>query len=310
MTRAAGARIAVAVLGGGGIGGLIAARTGALCVGTERTVAAIRAGGLRLEHDGTTTIARPEAVERLERPVDLLVVCVKAYDLESALERIPAETVAGAVVLPLQNGLEHVAAIRAHFEARDTVSEARPTVAAGSIGRVEAFSPEPGVVVQRTLGAATIAAASAELGAEALAAALAPLRVPGIEVVVLDDERAVLWEKAARLAVLAAGAVASREAAGALREDGAWRHRLCSALAEACAVALAEGIAVDPAEQWAIIESLPADLIPSAARDAAAGRRTELDAITGSVVRAGRRAGVPTPELARLLDDALARAHA
>lgn len=304
------ARVAAAVLGCGGIGGLIAARTGALCVGTKRSVSAIRSDGVRLEHGGRTTIARPEAVERLERPVDLLVVCVKAYDLESALERIPAETVAGAVVLPLQNGLEHVAAIRAHFEARDTGSPGRPTVAAGSIGRVEAFSPEPGVVVQRTPGAARITAASDEHGPEALATALEPLRVPGIEVVPVEDERAVLWEKAARLAVLAAAAVASRRAAGALRDDGVWRHRLCSALAEACAVARAEGIEVDPAEQWAIIESLPADLIPSAARDAAAGRRTELDAITGSVVRAGDRVGVPTPELARLLDDALAQAHA
>ena len=47
----------VAVLGLGGIGGLIAVRTGALCVGTERTVAAIRAKGLTLVHGDATTVA-------------------------------------------------------------------------------------------------------------------------------------------------------------------------------------------------------------------------------------------------------------
>ena len=43
----------IAVLGPGGVGGVIAARTGAVCVGTERTVGAIEAGGLVLVHDGT-----------------------------------------------------------------------------------------------------------------------------------------------------------------------------------------------------------------------------------------------------------------
>jgi 2-dehydropantoate 2-reductase len=95
-----------------------------------------------------------------------------------------------------------------------------------------------------------------------------------------------------------------------LREDEAWRDRLRSAVDEACSVARAEGVALDPAGQWAIIESLPADLIPSAARDAAAGGPTELDAISGSVVRAGRRAGVPTRQLEQLLDEAQARAPA
>ena len=45
---------------------------------------------------------------------------------------------------------------------------------------------------------------------------------------------------------------------------------------------------------------------PPTARDAVAGRPTELDAITGSVVRAGRRLGVPTPALDGLLAEARA----
>ena len=53
----------IAVLGLGGIGGMLAVRTGALCVGTERTVDAIRERGLRLVHDGETTVAHLEAVD-------------------------------------------------------------------------------------------------------------------------------------------------------------------------------------------------------------------------------------------------------
>ena len=188
-------------------------------------------------------------------------------------------------------------------------AESRPAVLAGSIGRLEAFSSEPGVVVQRSAGSAVVNAASRELDEPALDAALEPLRVPGIDVVLGDDERAVLWEKAARLAVLAAATVASGLAVGPLRADEAWRPRLVEALGEACAVAAADGVALDAAAQWAIIEAMPDDLTTSAARDAASGRPTELDAITGSVVRAGARLGVPTPALASLLEEAACRAR-
>ena len=297
------------MLGIGGVGGVLAVRTGALCVGTERTVAAIRGSGLRLVRGETTTVAHPEAVERLETPVGLLVVAVKAHDLDDALDRIAPEALAGAVVLPLLNGLEHVEAIRARFEARPDSPDPRPAVLAGSIGRLEAFSSEPGVVVQRSAGSAVVNAASSEHDEPALDAALEPLRVPGVDVVLGDDERAVLWEKAARLAVLAAATVASGLAVGPLRADEAWHVRLVEALREACAVGAADGVALDAAAQWAIIEAMPDDLTTSAARDGASGRPTELDAITGSVVRAGARLGVPTPALASLLEEAACRAR-
>jgi 2-dehydropantoate 2-reductase len=298
----------IAVLGVGGIGGMLAARTGAVCVGTERTVDAIRSSGLRLVQGETTTLSHPEAVERLETPVGLLVVAVKAYDLADALHRIGPDALAGAVVLPLLNGLEHVEALRERLHGTSNGPRARPTVAAGSIGRVEAFSPEPGLVVQRTPGA-TVTAASRDLDEAALDAALEPLRAPGIDVVLVADERAVLWEKAARLAVLAAATVASGHAVGPLRADATWRPRLREALAEACAVASGDGVELELAGQWAIIEAMPDDLTTSTARDAASGSPTELDAITGSVVRAGARLGVPTPTLTELFEEAACRAR-
>ena len=301
----------IAVLGPGGIGGMLAARTGAICVGTERTVATIRTAGLMLVDGDTTSLTHPEAVERLETRVALLVVAVKAYDLDAALERVPPATLEGAVVLPLLNGLEHLDALRRRFGTRDTASLARPpAVAAGSIGRVEAFSPEPGVVVQRTAAAAVVEAASREADTGTLAEALAPLRVPGIDVVVRDDERAVLWNKAARLAVLAAATAASGRTVGELRDDAAWRERLVAALDEAVAVALADGVTLSASDQWRMIAAMPPDLTTSTARDAAAGRRTELDAITGSVVRAARLHAIQTPVLEEISAEASARCAA
>jgi len=300
----------LAVLGLGGIGGVLAARTGALAVGTERTVAVIRERGLTLVDGGQTTVAHPEATTRLEQPVALLAVAVKAYDLEAALDRVEPEALRGAVVLPLLNGLEHVDALRARFDGSSyRLSQAPPVVAAGSIGSLSAHAPEPGFVVQGTPPPGRITAASRDLDRERLAAALAPLRVPGIEVVQLDDEREVLWEKATRLAVLAAATVASGRPVGALRDDPAWRERLRASLDEAVSTAAADGVSLAADEQWGMIEAMPPELTTSAARDAAAGRPTELDAIVGSVVRSARRHAVETPSLDALWEEARCRAR-
>lgn len=300
----------LAVLGLGGIGGVLAARTGALAVGTERTVAVIRERGLTLVDGGQTTVAHPEATTRLEQPVALLAVAVKAYDLGAALDRVEPEALRGAVVLPLLNGLEHVDALRARFDGSSyRLSQASPVVAAGSIGSLSAHAPEPGFVVQGTPSPGRVTAASRDLDRERLATALAPLRVPGIEVVQLDDEREVLWEKATRLAVLAAATVASGRPVGALRDDPAWRERLRASLDEAVSTAAADGVSLAADEQWGMIEAMPPELTTSAARDAAAGRPTELDAIVGSVVRSARRHAVETPSLDALWEEARCRAR-
>jgi len=149
-----------------------------------------------------------------------------------------------------------------------------------------------------------VTAASDALPRDELESSLSALRVPAVDVAVAPSEAEVLWDKAVRLAVLAAATTAAGAPVGVIRSDPVWRTRTRTALAEACAAAGAVGIVIDPEAHWAFVESLEPELTTSAARDAAAGRPTELDAITGSVIRAARRAGVPVPELERLAADA------
>ena len=52
-------------------------------------------------------------------------------------------------------------------------------------------------------------------------------------------------------------------------------------------VARADGVDLTPEAQWEIIDAMPPALTSSTARDIAAGRPSELDAITGAAVRAG-----------------------
>jgi 2-dehydropantoate 2-reductase len=87
---------------------------------------------------------------------------------------------------------------------------------------------------------------------------------------------------------------------GDLRNDPEWRPKLDRAIAEACAVAEADGVSLRPSAQWAIIDEMADETTTSAARDVVAGRRSELDAILGSVLRAAERYDVPCPTLTEL----------
>jgi 2-dehydropantoate 2-reductase len=288
--RRSGGAPRVAVLGAGAVGTVLAvplARAGCrvVCVGREEGVGAIRTGGLTLVRHGEVLAARPDAVTELVEPVDVMLVTVKAFALDDAMARVAVEP---PLVVPLLNGLEHVERLRAFLGGR---------VVAATIGRLEAFRERPAVVVQTTEGPPVVTIAP---GAEDAARLLA---LTGAEIRAGASERAVLWEKAARLAPLAAATAFTQRTVGDLRTDPAWRTRLERALEDACAVAAAEGVPLDVAGQWAIIDAMPPDLTTSTARDVAAGRRSELDAITGAVVRAGRAADVPMPTLDRLFEE-------
>jgi 2-dehydropantoate 2-reductase len=275
----------VAILGPGAVGGTLAvrlARAGmpVVVVATPASAAAIRADGITLVAPGGSSTERVDAVERLVDPVALLLVAVKQAGLETALERVATEP---ERVVPLLNGLEHMELLRTRFG---------DAVAAGSVGRFEGYRESPTRIVQTTPGMllTTSSPTTAEL-----------LGVDGIETRTEGNDRLVLWEKAARLAPVTAVSALTQRPIGELRADAEWRPVLEAAVVEACALATADGAPVTPAEQWAMIDRMPATLLTSAARDVAAGRPSELDAIVGGVVRAGERLGVPTPTLARLL---------
>src|SRR3954451_9740550 len=111
----------VAVLGPGGVGGLLGAllaRSGAMvtCVAGPSTVAVLNEQGIRVESGVFGDFTVPvRAAERLADPVDGGLVTVKATQLDGALDRLPADVVGSALVVPLLNGVEHVDRLRRRY---------------------------------------------------------------------------------------------------------------------------------------------------------------------------------------------------
>lgn len=283
--------LTVAVLGPGGVGGLIGgllARDGhrVICLAGEETAAVLRRDGLHVVSGryGDFT-ARVEAATELREPVDLALVTVKQTSLEAALDRIPPQALGDGIVVPLLNGLDHLAELRRRYP--------EDQVVAGTI-RVEATRTEPGRIAH------TSPFAALELAAP-LDGIAAHLRHAGLEVTLRTDETAMLWDKLSFLAPFALLTTRYRSAIGEIRDSR--RTELLAVLGEISAVARAAGAPVVADNILAFFDRAHEAMKSSMLRDAEAGRPLELDAIGGSVLRAAAAHGVEVPVTARLVAD-------
>lgn len=284
-----------AVLGAGGVGGLVGA---ALAQDGQDVVLLLRPetleaypGGLHVESRvlGEIDVDVP-AVPRLDRAVDVLWVTVKATQLEASMQ-IASPAVAGeAMVVPLLNGVDHVARLRECYG---------PAVVPGAI-RVESERVGPGHIVQSSPFAALDLAPPPPLRerAEALAAEAASA---GLPCNVRESEADLLWGKLAVLAPFALATSSLQEPAQGVRADDATRELMLQAAREACAVGAGQGAALDPEIFERALLAMPGDMRSSMQKDLAAGRPLELDAIAGPIIRLGRENGIPTPATAELV---------
>jgi 2-dehydropantoate 2-reductase len=287
--------VKIAVLGPGGVGGLIAgalARHGADVEVIARASTAARIDERGLQVSSVTIgdfVAHPRAAERLDERVDALIVATKALGLQQALERIAVEP---EIVLPLLNGLDHLELLRSHFD--------QATVLAGAI-RVEADRPEPGVVVHTSPFLRIDTASPVPEALPLTNELVALLNASGIPARVLDSEPQVMWSKLVRLNALACTTSAYDKLLGEIRSTPTLRADLVGAIEEGCAAGRAEGADVEPDSAVRELENAHETLGSSMQRDIAAGREPELDAIPGAVMRACRRHDLPCPTIERLL---------
>lgn len=288
-------KLTVAVLGPGGIGGLLAgllSRAGhrVICLAGDETAAALGASEIRVRSGlfGDFT-AEVETDTELRVPVDVCLVAVKQTALEAALDRVPPAALGDALLVPFLNGVEHPATLRARY---------REDVVAPAVIRVESTRVAPGEIVHGSpfaeidLTGDGVAKERLETLAEALGAAGPTTRV-------LPDETATLWAKMSFLAPLALLTTRYALPLGDVRT----RHReeLTALVEETAAVSRASGAPTDPAQALARYDAFPPQTKSSMQRDAEAGRPLELDAIGEALLRAAERHGVRVPVATRLV---------
>jgi 2-dehydropantoate 2-reductase len=275
------------VFGAGGlgslVGGLLSQRHSVVLVGRREHVKAIARRGLRIT-GRTEAIVRPVAVEDVsgaDTP-DVILVTVKAYDTPRAVEALEPFWKT-STFLSLQNGLGN----------EDLLASKAEKVLGGVTNQGVTFLG-PGEVHHAGAGETYIGPYKGTTEADAVDVVEA-FRECGMPCSLAKDIRRELWLKAVVNACInpLTGLLGVRN--GYLQESEELRDLVRRIVSEGVHVAEAHGISLqqeDVLERVWYISSATADNKSSMLQDLERGRRTEVDAINGEIVRTGRRLGI------------------
>ena len=294
-----------AILGSGAVGGYYGARLAR--AGHEVTfiargahLDAIRSRGLEIRSPalgGFTVQARGVEDTRDAGPVDVVVVAVKTYDNGTALPRIAPMLEAGTTVLTLQNGVDSVAEVAA-VAGRDAVVGGTTYIATAlaSPGVIEQTGTHRRIVFGEVFGELPHVSARVTRLHEALAGA-------DIQSEPVGDGRIPIWEKFIFLVALAGFTGAARLPIGPLWSDPFVRERFLDGCREVERLARAEGIPVagDVIERIrGYVDGIPGSMRSSLLIDLAQGKRIEVEALHGAVVRRAAAMQVDVPIMSTL----------
>lgn len=287
----------VAIYGTGGAGGYFGARLAhagedVTFIARGEHLRAIRERGLRVTTPAGDILVHPAhatADPAEVGVVDAVIVGVKTWQLGAAAEAMRPLIGPETFVVPLQNGVEAAGQL-AQVLGADWVLDGL----CGTISRVAG----PGHIL--SLGETNFVKFGEPDNrpserAERLRRAF---ERAGVRAEIPPDIQVSLWEKFIFVAPYGGVGALTRAPVGVIRGLPETRRLLEKGMREILEVARARRIALaDDAvgKTMALVDALDATATTSLQRDIVAGKRSELDAWSGAVVRLGREANVETP---------------
>ncbi len=285
------------MVGAGGVGSYYGGRLAAgghdvSFVARGATLDALRRSGLRIESAlGDVELPEVVAVEHPADigPVDAVLLCVKTYDVEVVGPMLGPLLQDKTAVLCTQNGVDAMDRLAPYL----ATGEALAAVVYGATIR-----PQPGRVQHLGKLARLRIGGRSAAGRRRAAELSAACADSGIDAQTVDDIDVALWTKFVLFSVMSAACCLRDLPTGALRDDPDSRATLVRGMRETEAVARAKGIDLAPdvvERSMEVVDTMAGDSVPSMLGDLRAGRRLELESLSGTVVRLGRALGVDVP---------------
>lgn len=287
----------IAVMGAGGVGGYFGAqlaRAGhsVAFIARGRHLEALRQQGLTVESAVGPVRSMPVVATddpAAAGPADVVMFCVKLWDVEAAARQLSPLLRDGGIVIPFQNGVEsHELLMR----------ELGPQRVAGGVAQIAATIGAPGVIVHTGTMARLRVGAFAGGPRAAVQAFVDAAQGAGIDIENVPDIHRALWEKFVFLAAMSGVTALARQPIGVVRHDPDLRATLAEAMRETVAVAASRGLAFDDGfvdRLLGFVDGLPAEMRSSMLNDLLAGNRLEAPWLAGAVARMARAAGLPAP---------------
>ena len=281
---------------GGYFGGLLATKYEnsndiEICfVARGEHLAQIRANGLKVIHGQTEFIARPAFATDNTNEIgiaDYILICTKSYDLAATIEQLKPCIDENTIIVPLLNGVESVDRIKNIFPA-STVLEGCVYIV--SLVKKAGVIENSGINQKLYFGPGTI-------NSERLLWLEKTIQYAGIEATLSDKISTIVWEKFIFISAIATATSYLDCSVGKLLETN--EETLVQLIEEVKAVARVKGISFKPEITGYIVnynKQLPYDTTSSMHRDYQNRKpNTEVETLTGYVVRAGEELGIETP---------------
>jgi 2-dehydropantoate 2-reductase len=249
-----------------------------------RNSAIAAVGHLPFTLDRIQAAAGPQEITQ----VDAILLCVKLYDLHSAATLALPSLKPGGTLIAIQNGVN----------VYDTLKSLLPgeRIAVGPVYSVAKLT-HPTTVFNGGLARVVIGNPECDAGPVAQAV-VDTWRRAGVDASISEDIATALWMKFVGVATGSALHCLTRLPAGILYHDETLKTYVRQSIDEVMAVGRAVGVTFpdNMADSLlAYLASFPPDGVASMRLDLDAGRKLELDGLSGEVTRLGRLHGVPTP---------------
>jgi 2-dehydropantoate 2-reductase len=287
----------IAVVGAGGVGGgfgaaLAKAGADVTFIARGAHLAAMKCQGLKVGGPrGETHLVPTKATDDPAGvgQVDIVLFCVKLWDVESAGEQIKPLIGPGTAVIPLQNGVD---------AAERLIPILGSGAVMGGVAQISASITAPGVIQQvgtfMRMIFGELDGRRSQRGEDFLALCLKA----GFDATLSEQILTELWMKFILLASNAGIMALARQPIGKLRDDADARPIFLAAWQEAIDVGRARGVALPADARERIVEltkHFPSGLKAAMALDLDSGNRLELPWLSGKVAELGRQFGIPTP---------------
>ena len=287
----------IAVVGAGGVGGgfgaaLAKAGADVAFIARGAHLAAMKSAGLKVQGGrGETHLVPTRATDDPADigTVDIVLFCVKLWDVESAGEQIKPLIGPDTGVIPLQNGID---------AAERLIPILGESAVMGGVAQISASITAPGVIQQvgtfMRMIFGEFDGKRSKRGEDFLALCLKA----GFDATLSEQILTELWMKFILLASNAGVMALTRQPIGRLRDDPDLRPIFIAAYQEAIDVGRARGVALPADALDKILDftsHAPPAMKASMALDLERGNRLELPWLSGKVAELGRQLGVPTP---------------
>jgi 2-dehydropantoate 2-reductase len=288
----------IAIVGAGGVGGYFGGRLAqagldVVFIARGKHCEALRARGLKVEStEGDFVLEHVRVADdpRQVGRVDVILLCVKAWQVAEAARGLHALISPQTCVVPLQNGVEAPGTLVAELGCEHVL---------GGLCSLIVSVIAPGHV-RHAGGAPLIKFGERDNVRSERVERLHQMfsRAQGLTAEIPSDIDAALWEKFIFIASWGGVGALTRAPIGIIRSQPSTRQVLRQVMQEIFQVAKARSIALDHRvldTALNLLDEMPADGTASMQRDIMSGSPSELEAQTGAVVRLGGEAGIDTP---------------